>query len=81
MVYSIAITARLDLVGRRQQLDVNLKMAAPGPGGLLPQVGVDLEHGIGDGPVIPLDVLVDSGLRPVPQVFDVGFLVEGRQQR
>ena len=75
----VAVAARLDLIRRREQFHEDLKVAALDAGSLLPQVKIRLQHGIAHGRMIPRDELVDGGLRPPPQIFDVGLFIEGRQ--
>ena len=45
------------------------------------QVNVDLQHRVQHRLVIARDVLVDGGLRTLPEVFDAGLLIKSGEQR
>ena len=77
----VAEAARLHLIGRSQQVHVNLEAAPQIAAGGVARVGVHLQHGAGDGLVILRDHLVVERLGALPGFRQIGFPVERRQQR
>src|SRR5260370_40216907 len=77
----IFVTAALNLVWRAQYVDKNLEMPAAIAAGWIAKISVRFAQRVGNAPVISRDHLIESRLRALPKIVDVGLAIKSRDQR
>src|SRR5260370_28221042 len=77
----IFVTAALNLVWRAQYVDKNLEMPAAVAAGWIAKICVRFKQRFGNAPVISGDHLIESRLRSLPKILDVGLAIKSRDQR
>src|SRR6266478_4062564 len=77
----IFVTAALNLVWSAQDVDEDLEMPAAVSAGWIAKICVRFEQRLGNASMISGDHLIESRLRSLPKILDVGLAIKSRDQR